>query len=250
VEVRFLLAGTPKEDVECIVTVHPENEAWANGTRLTFRRQAGFDQIEASLTITGQPDWKSDGDAPYAVRLGPCASADRRFNDIGFPQQPAVTSILLVNQDMPLPFVKALVPSMVHISGRVVTVHGTDFGPDCKVYFCGLVLGHSAAQPKKWMWVYNNASGRYVPLRSAALAAKRYVVRRNGSVTIDDSDYNATLCDAMAQEGPLPNCTMDTVDFQQAADADLSGLLQFRYVSDSVLTFMTPCLSLSQVCRP
>ncbi len=240
------MAEKPKEDVSCRVTVHPAAAAWANTGKLDFTPQAGLDQIEASLTLTGQPDWKPDGDVAYTVRLGPCTSADPRFHGIGFPQQPAVTSIRLVNYDVSFPLVTAVVPSAVHTSGHSVTVRGTNFGPDALVFFCGSVLGHSSV-PGKWVWVHNNATGSDLPIRRAQLALLRHVVvggDNSDSITIDELGMNSTLCDAMGQEGfELSNCTGGVLDFEPDADPELSALLRVRYVNDSVFTFVTPCLS-------
>jgi hypothetical protein len=237
----------PKNDVVCRVSVAPANAAWANASRLTFAPQAGLDQIEASLIITGQPDWKPDGDTLCAVRIGPCTSADARFNGIG-------TSIRLVNRDVPLPLVTAVVPSAVHTSGRSVTVRGNNFGPDALVFFCGSVLGNPSVRGK-WVWVHNNATGLDLPIRRAQLALLRHAVVGGGdaesitidsshSITIDEPGMNSTLCDAMGQEGfELSNCTGGVLDFESDADPELSVLLRVRYVNDSFFTFVTPCLS-------
>ncbi len=246
-EIRLLLAEMPKADVVCRVSVAPANAAWANASRLTLAPQAGLDQIEASLIITGQPDWKPDGDTLCTVRIGPCTSADARFNGIG-------TSIRLMNRDVPLPLVTAVVPSAVHTSGRSVTVRGNNFGPDALIFFCGSVLGHSSV-PGKWVWVHNNATGLDLPIRRAQLALLRHAVVGGGnaesitidsshSITIDEPGMNSTLCDAMGQEGfELSNCTGGVLDFEPDADPELSVLLRVRCVNDSVFTFVTPCLS-------
>jgi hypothetical protein len=229
----------PKDDVVCRVSVDPANAAWASASRLTFAPQAGLDQIEASLNITGQPDWKPDGDTLSAIRIGPCASADARFNGIG-------TSIRLVNRDVPFPLVTAVVPSAVHTSGRSITVRGSNFGPDTLVFICGSVLGHSSV-PGKWVWVHNNATGLDLPIRRAQLAVLSHAVvgaDNSDSITIDEPGMNSTLCDAMVQEGfELSNCTGGVLDFEPDADPELSVLLRVRYVNESVFTFITPCLS-------
>jgi hypothetical protein len=237
------MAEMPTKDVSCPVTVVPATEAWANTGKLDFTPRPGFDQIEASLTLTGQPDWRSDGDVAYTVRLGPCISADPRFNGIGFPHMPSVTSIRLVNKDVPFPLVTAVVPSAVHTSGRSITVHGNFFRSDALVFFCGLVLGHSS-KPGKWVWVHNNATGSDLPIRRAQLATLHATFGGDNWITIDEPDVNTTLCDAMVQEGfKLSNCTAGVLHSETNADPELSVLLRVRVVNESVLTFTTPCLS-------
>jgi hypothetical protein len=245
--IHFLLAEMPKHDVMCPVTVEPPNEARANTARLTFVPKEGFDQIEASVTLTGQPDWKNDGDTPFAVRVGPCISADARYEGIGFPQLPAVTSVRLVNEDVPFPTVAAVVPSAVLTSGRRITVHGNSFGPEPRVIFCSSVLGRPSG-PGKWVWVHNNATGRDMPIKRTELALlQRAVLGGDHSdlVTINEPGMNLTLCDAMEQEGfQLSNCSGDeSDDLEKKVDLELSALLQFRNVNESLLTFITPCLN-------
>ena len=237
------MAEPPRDEVVCVVSVHPAKEALATTSKLLFALQPGLDQVLASLQITGQPDWQADGDAHYTVQLGPCRSADSRFDGIGFPQQPAVTAVRLVNENAALPFVDAVIPTSIHVSGRRITVHGTDFGPQTRLFFCGLVLGQSSALPT-WIWVSNNATGLRQPIERSALAALRHFVGDDGSVTIDEMGHNDTLCDAMQGIGyELSNCTVAEPNFRKEPDPELSGLLQVQYVNSSVITFTTPCLS-------
>ncbi len=238
----FLMAEPPRDEVECAVNVHPATEALATTSRLKFTRQPGLDHVLVSLIITGQPDWQADGDANYTVQLGPCRSTDPRFDGIGFPQQPAVTSVRLVNEDVTFPFVESVVPSAAHVSGRRITVHGTNFGPESRLFFCGSVLGQPPALPA-WTWVLNNATGLRHPIQRTALAAMRNAVGDGDFVTIDEEGYNVTLCDAMRQKGYEPsNCTVEESDFRKDPDLELSGLLEFQYMNSSI-TLTTPCLS-------
>jgi hypothetical protein len=246
-EIMFLMAESPRDEVVCAVNARPANEALATTSKLTFTPQPGLDLVRASISITGQPDWQADGDAHYTVQLGPCKSADPRFDGIGFPQQPAVTAVRLLNEDAALPFVDALVPSSLHLSGSSITVKGTNFGPQSRLFFCGSVLGQTSALPA-WTWVLNNATGLRQPIERSALAALRHAVGDDGSVTIDER-YNVTLCDAMRDKGYEPsNCTAEEPNFQTDTDQELSGLLQFQYVNSSVITFTTPCLSQVGTC--
>ncbi len=237
----------PQDDVVCVVTVDPANEASASTTKLAFTPQAGLAQLEASVTISGVPDWKDDGDAVYTVRLGPCTSADARFNGIGFPQQPSVTSYRLLNQGVPFPIVTAVVPSSILRSGRSVTVHGSNFGPDARVHFCNSVLGlPSPSVARKWVWVHNNATGRDVPIKRAQLAllAHALVGDNLDRISIDEPGLNSTLCDAMVQEGfEISNCAGGDLDLEQNVDFELSALLQFHTLNESVFAFTTPCLN-------
>jgi hypothetical protein len=250
-EILFLMAEPPRDDVLCAVSVHPAKAALATTSQLTFSPQPGLDQVLASISITGQPDWQADGDAHYTVQLGPCKSADPRFDGIGFPQEATRTAVRLVNEDAALPFVDALVPSSVSLSGRSITVHGTHFGPQSQLFFCGFVLGQTFALPA-WTWVLNNATGLRQPIERSALAALRRAVGDDGFVTIDEPGYNVTLCDAMRDKGYEPsNCTAQEPDFRtgpKKPDLELSGLLQFQYVNSSVITFTTPCLSQVGTC--
>ena len=242
-EIVFLMAEPPRDEVECAVQVTPAKEALATTSKLKFTPQPGLDQVLVSLSITGQPDWQADGDANYTVQLGPCRSTDPRFDGIGFPQQPAVTSVRLVNEDAAFPFVDAVVPSSVHVSGRRITVHGTNFEPESRLFFCGSVLGQPPALPA-WTWVLNNATRLRHPIQRTALAALRHAVGDGGSVTIDEEGYNVTLCDAMQQKGyELSNCTVEESNFRKDPDLELSGLLQFQYMNSSLITLTTPCLS-------
>jgi hypothetical protein len=242
-EIMFLMAESPRDEVVCAVNARPAKEALATTSQLAFTPQPGHDLVRASISITGLPDWQADGDAHFTVQLGPCKSADPRFDGIGFPQQPAVTAVRLVNEDAALPFVDAVVPSSIHLSGRSITVHGTNFGPKPRIFFCGLVLGQASAL-SKWTWVLNNASGLRQPIERSALSALRHAVGDDGSVTIDEFTYNVTLCDAMRGKGyELSNCTAEAPEFQTDVDEELSGLLQIQYVNSSVITFTTPCLS-------
>ena len=159
---------------------------------------------------------------------------------------PAVTSLRLVNADVQMPVVDAVIPSFVHSSGRAITVHGTNFGPESRLFFCGSVLGQPPAL-SEWMWVYNNATRSRHPIQRVALVGLPNATGVEGLVTIDDKGHDITLCDAMRQKGyELSNCTVEESDFRKVADAELSGLLQFKYVNSSIITVTTPCLS--QVC--
>jgi hypothetical protein len=245
-EIVFLLAEAPQDKVVCPVSVSPAKVAFATTPQLKFMPHQGLDQVGASVTITGQPDWRAEGDIAYSVQFGPCSSSDPRFNGIGFPQMPAVTAVRLVNADVPMPVVEAVVPSSIHASGRSITVHGTNFGPESRLFFCGSLLGRPPALPA-WTWVYNNATGLRHPIQRTALAVLPHAARSDGLVTIDDKGHNITLCGAMRLQGyELSNCTVEDSDFRKGADAELSGLLQFQYVNSSIITVTAPCLS--QVC--
>ena len=244
-DIAFLLAEAPQHEVVCHVRVSPEKLAFAATPQLTLAPQQGL----ASLNITGQPDWEAAGDIAYSVLIGPCRSLDQRFNGIGFPEMPAVTAVRVVNTDVSMPVVDAVVPSSIHTSGRSITVYGTNFGPESRLFFCGSVLGQPHAQrgSSEWTWVYNNATGSRHPIQRVALDGLPKATVIGGLVTIDDKGHNITLCDVMRQKGyELSNCTMEESDFRKVADADLSELLQFKYVNRSIITVTTPCLS--QVC--
>ena len=112
-QLLFMAAAKPSSIVRCPLLVDPQREAFVEPDELLIAPENWSTPI--SVVVTGKPDWISDGDQRFAVRVGECKSMDARFHTMGYPDNPAVTAHWSVNVDVPMPCIKLVVPSAVHV---------------------------------------------------------------------------------------------------------------------------------------
>ena len=248
----FVIAEKPSSTVRCPLVVDPPQEASVEPNELLFAPENW--SIPISVTVTGLPDWMSDGDSGFAVRVGACESKDGRFHSMGYPDNPAVTERTSVNIDVPMPYVKSVTPSAVHISGNMVTVSGAYIPSSAIVSFGPYVVSDSVSSRRRstpaesaWTWIFNNITRTMQPVKTEALSQLR-TAEVNGETVLVDPSYNRTLCRVMREEGFFldnmsPNATVANGNRRKQADPRMRGLLRYNWTSDSSLSFVTPCVS-------
>ena len=268
-----MLADTPLHDVVCPLTVDPPTEAQLTPFRLDFAPANASKSIK--VVVTGARDWKAEPDMKYEVRVGSCTSKDPRFHGIGYPQAPAVTALHLVNKEVAFPLVSSVEPIAVRPTGTLITLSGSLFSPDARVFVAGYVLADldtypfaNAAQlvqggrfssrrraPRRWVWAKNAArNNRVQPILIRALEemGANYT---GDNVTFADPVYNSTLCSIMAERNLSKRDASfgaAIVDFDERPDRELSDLLDFRWLRTTerdvfYAQFVTPCLPSAEV---
>ncbi len=249
--------------------VDPPTEAQLTPYRLDFVLENASNPI--TVTARGTRDWKTESDMKYEVRVGGCVSKDPRFHGIGYPQAPAVTAFRFVNKEVSFPLVVSVEPTSVRPTGTLITVSGTLFAPNARVFVAGYVLADlqtypfaniTRAQeatdavpaarrrvPKRWVWVNNTARNRVQPI-SVDQLAEIGVSFTGENTTFHDPHYNATVCSIMAKQrllNPKASFGANIEDFDAEPDLELSDLLGFRWLGAAAgaspsCTFVTPCV--------
>lgn len=245
------------------MAVVPSSQAYVEPAALVITPDGWSTQ--SSVKVVGQPDWISVGDKRFSVVVGPCVSADRRFDGMGFPDNPAVSKLTMWNVDVPMPLITKILPSAVHVSGWAVTVFGSNIDANCRITFGPYVIhdsrwanaGDGAIATRRrsrsaWSWVYNNATQTRQPIRTELLR-NLTTVQVDGQVVLLDHAYNKTLCDVMRDEGLLlgsnsndtfvqgTNATDRPPPSRVVSDPRLGDLLQYSWLSDKAVSFVTPC---------
>ena len=271
VELRFMLADTPLHDVMCPLAVYPPTEAELTPFRLDFARENASKPI--AVAVRGTRDWKTEPDRKYEVRVGSCISNDPRFHGIGYPQAPAVTALHLVNKEVSFPLISSVEPMSVRPTGTLVTVSGTLFAPDARMFVAGYVLADLQTYPfvnisrklkplsrrrvpKRWVLLNNTARNRVQPIEMAALA--RMGVSYTGeNTTFHDEHYNDTVCSIMADlnltKNPNASDSAGVDNFDAEPDLELSDLVGFRWLRTAAgvysSVFVTPCVPVAERAR-
>ena len=255
-QLLFMVAAQPSATVRCPLHVVPLQEAFVEPDELLITPENW--SIPISVAVTGKPDWVSDGDTPFAVRVGACESMDARFRSMGYPDNPSVTEHTGVNVDVPMPYVKHVMPSAVHVSGSMVTVVGAHIPATAIVSFGPYVVSDSSwarrrATPMPWSWIFNNGTQTMQPVRTELLSQLQ-TADVDGRTVLVDPSYNRTLCAVMQDEGfviddSTPNSTHNSTPHTRRKQADprMLGLLQYSWISDSKISFVTPCVKVRAV---
>jgi hypothetical protein len=146
---------------------------------------------------------------------------------MGFPDNPAVTALQVVNENVPYPLVSALVPDAAEISGRLITVKGQLFQWNSTIRVGDFPVSNwDAASEHPYAWAWDEMMG---------IAYPRH---RVGDVP-SAAGPNNTICKVLEYYGLLEG--------QWANLPKVQGLLNFTWVSESEVSFITPCVRESSV---
>ena len=105
----------PNATVACRVSCTPSTEARIERPEVNF----GANVTQKSIEIIGVQDFVDDGTQPFDVQIGPCQSADARFN---FDWIRQIASGW--NEDYPFAVVSNVQPEITAMTGQMVTLHG------------------------------------------------------------------------------------------------------------------------------
>jgi hypothetical protein len=105
----------PDATVSCKLSCSPSTEARIERPKVKF----GANVTAKSIEIIGVQDFVDDGTQPFDVKIGPCESADARFN---FDWQRHIASGW--NQDYPFAVVSTVQPEITSMTGQMVTLQG------------------------------------------------------------------------------------------------------------------------------
>jgi hypothetical protein len=180
-----------------------------------------------STSVRGQKDYITDENHEYEVRVELCTSDDPRYHGIGLSQSPTSrtqVALRVVNDDVHFPLVVRVTPSVVYPAGQTVTVQGSFFERNCSVHFGGVAVSNAAssqqALPYTWEWD---------PEVKAS-----YPKHRTGDYPSEQYGKQNSVCRVMQYYGLLEG------DFENLPK--VQGLFNFTWVSESELSFVTPCV--------
>ena len=226
-QIVLVLLERPEHNVTCTVTSSNGSEAFVTVDKIEISPddwdEKGREAI-ASTSLHGIKDFADDGDVEYDVRVGGCSSLDPRFDGMGWPDNANMTRLAFENRHVAFPLVTGITPDVVHRSGRTVTVRGSRLEQNSTVYVGRFAVSNWAATeslPYSWKW--DPVAQRSAPFNRFA----------------EDPPQlqwpNGDVCEVLRHHGLLAG--------QWHNLPKVHGLLNFTWVSDEQLEFVTPCIS-------
>ena len=212
-----------------------------------------FDEATGGSTgpafVAGWKDFLDDGDQPFDVLVGPCASEDPRYNGISQNMYPEETSLSVTNKHHPYPMITKIFPDITHINGRQITVTGQQILFNSTVLYGGVKVseyGNDRAE-NAYTWRHFNITNIDYPLTLnesrivdpllACRACDVLVTEEiqalegpNSSSTIGELVSADVLLLQMFGQGRLNRLLCDVQDVTD--ESDRSGLFDFRWVRD------------------
>ena len=92
--VRFETLVAPELSATCAVRADPSTEAVAVVREITLNAS----RTVFSFAVRGVADHADDGDRPLRASVGPCRSADARFDGFGWPDAAETTALAFTNR--------------------------------------------------------------------------------------------------------------------------------------------------------
>ena len=200
---------------------------------------------------------------------GPCTSKDPKYN-IPKNMHPPAMRLTLKNKHVPFPMITRIFPDSTHISGRQITVTGRQLLQNSTVLYGGIEVSDWGNSTKAFAWRLLNATqddrvlvshrwypltlnetnivdslldssldGREVLVTDEILSLTGHGVAGEAALEVGKLESTITLLRNIALHNV--NRTMCDMLDESQLDADLSGLFNFSWVSDTQLSFRTPC---------